>query len=269
MGKMIEIQNLTFSYGSSVILDGLSLEVLENTICTVLGSTGSGKSTLARILMGLEDVHGYVKVHNLYLNPKNIHEIRMNTGILYENPEAEFITEKVEDEITFALESIGYSKDKIKTQIKRISQDFYIEHLLSRSITTLSAGEKQLVALVAQLASEPKLLILDEAISMLDKVRKKKVWQQLRNYQQEHKMTILHFTDDSEETLEGTDILILSEGKIVLQGDKKIVLQSEKVFTANQLELPFLADLSNKLCYYKTIFSTQIELEQLVDEIWK
>lgn len=269
MGKIIEIQNLTFSYGNSVIFNDLSLEVSEGTICTVLGSTGSGKSSLARILMGLEDAHGYIKIHGLYLNPKNIQEIRTKTGILYENPELEFITEKVGEEISFSFKNLGYSKDKIKEETKKISQDFYIEHLLSRNIYQLSAGEKQLVALVAQLASRPKMLVLDEALSMLDKVLKKKVWNQLKKYQQEQAMTIIHFTDDSEDALEGTNVLILSEGKIVLQGDKKEVFQSEKVFTTNQLELPFFANLSSKLQYYNTITSPQIELEQLVNAIWK
>ena len=91
----------------------------------------------------------------------------------------------------------------------------------------------------------------------------------LKQYQQKNKMTILHFTDDSEDIVEGTDVLILSDGKVILQGDINTALQSEKQFTANQLDLPFVADLSNKLRYYNTIPSVETDLEKLVDVIWK
>lgn len=269
MGKIVEIQNLTFSYGEDVVFNKLSLTIPEHAVYTVLGKTGSGKSTLARILLGLEETHEYIKIHDLYLNPKNISEIRNSSGILYENPEQEFVTDKVEEEISYSFQKLGYSREKIKEEIDTLSRNFGIGHLLSRNLQQLSAGEKQLVALVAQLASKPKLLILDESLSMIDRNTKKKVWEEIRKYQHENNMTIIHFTDDVEDVLEGSDVLILSEGKVILQSDVKTALQSEKAFTDNQLELPFIANLANKLRYYNTIPSVEINLEQLVDSIWK
>ncbi len=269
MGKIVEIQNLTLSYGEHVIFDELSLQIPENSFYTVLGKTGSGKSTLARVLMGLEEIHTYVKVHGLYLNPKNMGKIRSQSQILFENPEPEFITNNVLEEIAFPLQSLEYANETIEKEIDVVSKECHIKHLLSRDPHQLSAGEKQLVALAAALVTKPKLLILDEALSMIDRETKKSIWQVLKKYQKENNMTILHFTDYSEDILEGTDVLILSEGKIVYQGNVEVALQSEKIFTENQLELPFLANLSNKLRYYGTISSVEINLEKLVDALWK
>lgn len=269
MGKIIEIQDLTFSHGEYEIFHKLSLSIDENTIYTVLGKTGSGKSTLARILVGLEETHDYIKICDLYLNPKNLKSIQDMTAILFENSEVTFVTNTVLEEISFPLQELGYSKKEIDKEVKLISKDFLVEPLLFRNVHGLSAGEKQLVALAAHLIAKPKLLVLDEALSMLDKCTKMRIWEMLKQYQQKNKMTILHFTDDSEDIVEGTDVLILSDGKVILQGDINTALQSEKQFIANQLELPFIADLSNKLRYYNTIPSIETDLEKLVDAIWK
>lgn len=269
MGKIVEIQNLTFAYNSHVIFNELSLNISEGSFYTILGKTGSGKSTLARILMGLEETHDYIKIHDLYLNPKNMEEIRQKTNIVYENPELEFVTDSVFEELAFSLQSLGYSEDEIKKKINLVSEDFSINHLLSRNPHKLSAGEKELISLAVNVITSPKLLILDEALSMIDKKTKKRIWEVLRKYQQEMNMTILHFTDYPEDILEGTNIVILADGKVALQENIFASLQSEKAFTNNQLELPFLVNLSNKLRYYGTIPALETDIEQLVDAIWK
>lgn len=269
MGKSVEIQNVTFSYGDNIIFKDLSLAIKEKTFCTILGKTGCGKSTLAHILGGLEETHGYIKIDGLFLNPKNMDTIRSKTALLLENPESQFVTDNVFDEITFSLQNFHYSISEIEQKINKISHDFDVEYLLSRRLQQLSAGEKQLIQFVVALCSSPKLLILDEALSMIDRNRKKKIWSSLKTYQKENNMTILHFTDDVEDVMVGTEFIILSEGKVLLQSSIQDILHYEKVFIANQLELPFLVDLANKLRYYNTISSVEIKLEQLVNEIWK
>ncbi len=268
MGKIVEIKDLTFSYGEHVLFNGLSLAIQEKSICTVIGKTGSGKSTLARILMKLEEVSGYIKIDGLFLNPKNEDTIRNRVKFLSENSSSGFITDNVLDEFYFYMQSSLNNLEKEKI-IHTISHEFSIEHLLPRKLSQLSAGEKQLISLVVALSSKPRLLILDEALSMIDYNTKKNIWKLLKKYQLENNMTILHFTDCVEDILEGTEIVVLAEGKISLQEETDSALQSDKLFTSNQLEVPFLVDLSNKLRYYNVIASVNTCLEKLVDDIWK
>jgi len=268
MGKIIEIKDLTFSYGNHNLYENFSLEITEGSFYTVLGPNGSGKSTLARILVGLEPVDTEIIIDGLILNLKNMEEIRRKIGIVFENPNSQFITESVSEELAFPLENLNYHPEDIINRVANISLEFGITELLDRNPSELSGGEKQLVALASALIYEPKILILDEALVMIDGVYRNRVFDILSSY---HKngLTILNITHDSEETLYGTDILILNEGTKVLQSPLKQALKNEKIFTSNLMELPFIVDLSTKLNYYKVVNKIAFNKEKLVTYLWK
>lgn len=269
MGKIVEIKKLSFSYNAIPIFSDLSLDIAAGSIYTVLGKSGSGKSTLARILVGLEPTHDYIKIDGLYVNSKNQKEIRKSTILLLENPDSQFVGNTVLEELSYPLKKRGLKKQDILEKVNDTAKEFKINHLLEKNPHELSGGEKQLVMLVSSLLFQPKLLLLDEAFSMIDRVTKEKTWKTLKKYQKKENLTIIHFTHNCEEVLEGTDILLLANGKVSLQNKTKNALQSEKEFTSNHLALPFLADLSNKLRYYGTISDMEFNKKKLVDALWK
>lgn len=269
MEKIVEVKNLDFSYGDISIFKDFSLDIEKGAFYTILGSTGSGKSTLCRLLFGLEPVYGYMKIFNLYSNPKNHNEIQRRIGYISNYSFYQMVADTVYQELSFPLQELNYRTSVIDKKVQAISSELGITELLHRNPKELSIGEKQLVALASCLIRKIELLILDDALSMLDNKRKKKIFSILKKYQKKNNLTILHFSSNVEDILEGSSVIILSEGKVALKETLTDSLHSEKIFLSNHLTLPFLPDLSNKLRYYKIIQDCYVDELKLVDALWK
>ncbi len=268
MGKIVEIRDLSFSYGNVSVFKNLNLEIKTGTFCTILGSSGSGKSTLARILYRLEPISSYVKIFDLFSNSKNALEICKSIGFLSEQSIQQFVADTVFKEISFSL--LEYRKMKtVEKEVRKIASSLEIEDLLFRNPKTLSVGEKQIVSLASILVRNPSLLILDDSFSMIDSYRKKHIFTVIRNYCEEKKVTVLHFTSCTEDVLWGKEIVILGEEKVIFHKKLEEALQCEREFSSNHLELPFLSNLSNKLLYYKIITDYYIDENKLVNALWK
>jgi ABC-type cobalt transport system, ATPase component len=268
MKKIIEIRDLSFEYGEHKVFEKFSLDIEDGSFYTVLGSNGSGKSTLTKIIVGLEPSRGFVKIDGLFLNPKNIDEIRKVVSVVFENPDSQFITESVEEELAFTLENLNYDKTEIVKRIREIAKKMGITHLLERNPHELSGGEKQLVAFASALIHDPKILILDEALVMVDLVLRDKIYDILKEYHKKG-LTILNITHDSEESLLGTHVLIMNKGEIILNEKTKIALENDKAFKLGGMDLPFIIDLSVKLKYYGIVSKTSFDSKKLVNAIWK
>lgn len=268
MKKIVEIKKLTFKYGDHIIFKKFSLDIEEGSFYTILGSNGSGKSTLARILVGLEPSGAFIRVNGFFLNNVDIDKVRKSVGIVFENPDTQFVTESVEEELAFPLENLNYSKNEIRKRIKDITEKMNITHLIERNPHELSGGEKQLVALASNLIYEPKLLILDEALVMIDGAFRKKIYQILKEYNKKG-LTILNITHDNEEALLGSHILILDKGEIVINKKTIEALNDEKAFKKSMMDFPFVIDLSNKLKYYGVVKTIVYDNKKLVNAIWK
>ena len=162
-----------------------------------------------------------------------------------------------------------YAESTIKTKLNKVLTYVPVDDLLDRSLNSLSGGEKQLVALASALIKEPKILILDEALSMIDGVTKKQILNILKRLNNEKKMTIINVTHDIEETVYGSDIVVLSEGKIVLNDSKLNIYKEERLLKKLGLDLPFMVDLSNKLGYYGLVSDTMLNMNEMVNHLWK
>ena len=173
------------------------------------------------------------------------------------------------DDIAFSLENMQVDPKIIKGKVKEISELIGIQDILEREPHTLSGGEKQLVALASALIIEPDILILDEALTMLDMDDRNKIYNILNKVNIEKNITILNVTHDIDEVLFGNDIIVLDEGNIILNGPKELVLQEEKTFNKLGLTLPFMAELSIKLRYYGLVDHLIFDMDEMVDELWK
>ncbi|MBQ2407820.1 MAG: ATP-binding cassette domain-containing protein, partial [Bacilli bacterium] len=168
MKNIIELKNVNFKYGNKELFKNLNLQIERGTFTTIIGTNGSGKSTLIRIILGLLVADGEIKINNLELNHKNLKKIISKIGVVLENPDDQFVAETVMDDIAFSLENMNVDKKEIKSRVNKIAKFVGIEDILEREPHSLSGGQKQLVALASALVTDPDILILDEALTMID-----------------------------------------------------------------------------------------------------
>lgn len=256
---IIKIENLDFSYDNKVLFNNLNLKIKDKTWNTIIGSNGSGKSTLIRIILG------FIKCDNVIVNglkqcDDNKYEILKDIGCVFSNPNSNLICETVYDELSFALENLDVSEEIINERINNIIELFDFKKDLSCSINNLSLKEKQVVAIMSSLITNPKILILDEAFTYIDNKTKIKILNILKSID----FTIIYITHDMEDLLYTDNIIVLDDCKIVINEKK------EEVFNKDLLKkYPFIVDLSIKLKYYDLIDDIAYSYRNLVDELWQ
>lgn len=266
---ILEIKHLTFRYKNKFIFDDFNLEVERGNWVTIAGPNGAGKTTLVKILAGLEKSYSDISIFGKPLNKKNIYEIRKQIGFAFDTPDNFFACETVEDELAFSLENIAVQPKTIKRKIDEISKKLKISNLLKENPNSLSGGEKQKVALACALMLEPRILILDESLLMIDINEREDILKLLKDYNKDKRVTILSFTHNLDEAIYSDRLVILNDGKIVVDGAFPEVFSEERVMRKIGLEVPFAIELSQKLRVYNVIDDLELDLERLVSKIWK
>lgn len=237
---MIEINNL-----NNDLFENINLKIKQGEFVFLLGPSGSGKTTLLKMIFGLKD-------SNIVNDTKNI-------GIVLDSTSNLFITDTVKEEISINL--------KNKEDLDEIVKYFKIENLLDLTPTNLSGGEQQLISLLSVLLSKPDIILIDDALSMLDGITKEKVYKYLKKLNTKEKTTIICTTQDTNDILYGKRVVIINK-KIEL--DEKIKKSfNEKTFKNSLLELPFMVSLSIKLKYYDLLDNIITDIDKMVNTLWK
>lgn len=267
--NIIEMENINFSYNKNQIFKNLNLTFEKGSFTTIIGNNGSGKSTLIRLLVGLLVCEGKITINGLELNHDNLKKIISKIGVVFENPDDQFVAETVLDDIVFSLENMKVDKKEIDKRVKKISKFIGIEDILDKEPHNLSGGQKQLVALASALITDPDILILDEALTMIEPDTRIKIYKILEQINKVNKITIINVTHNMDEILYGDNLIVMDKGNIVLNGPKEFVFLEEKTFNKLGLKLPFIVELTTKLQYYGLIDHLIFDMEELVNEIWK
>lgn len=259
--KSIIIKDLNFGYSTKkLVLKNINLEINEGEFVAILGHNGSGKSTLAKILVGLNDIHydqnegfantsdinernqteelvsnGQVIINGLELNEENIYEIRKNIGIVFQNPDNQFVGVTVRDDIAFGLENRQMPKEKMIEVIEKYSEIVGMNKFLDHNPEQLSGGQKQRVAIASVLAFMPSIIIFDEATSMLDPLGVKEVNNVINNLK--GKKTILAITHNLTEAIKADRIIVLNKGEIVLNGKPEEVFKEKEILKEAKLDI--------------------------------
>lgn len=265
---MITIRNLTFKYRTKDMFDNVDMDIEKGKITSIIGPNGSGKSTLVKILVGLYRYNGKIEINNIPLLKDNRKEIRKSIGVVFTNPDNQFVAETVMDDIAFTLENMNYKKIDIRKKIEEVSKYLGIYDILECNPHDLNSNQKQLVSLASALVHDPKILILDEALTMLDPYDKEKILKILKELNNKG-LTILNISHDIEDTLISDKIYVLDKGKIVLSGTKEEVYKEEDKLHKLGFELPFMVELSNRLMFYDLIDHVIYDMEEMVDILWK
>lgn len=266
---LVIIRNLSFKYADKTILNNLNITIKEGEWVTIAGPNNSGKTTLVKLLSGLLKTNGEITIDNLTLNKENIKKARQIMGIVFENIDNQFINETVRDEMALTLDNLAYDKMEIDNRVNEMAIRLKIDNLLDRDPHLLSGGEKQKVALASALITKPKLLILDDALSMLDFYEREDLLKLLDKIHHEDKITIINVTHNLEGSHLSDRIIVLDKGLILLDGVSNEVLKKDKVFYRIGLEVPFMVDLSIKLYLYGLIKDIVYDIDEMVDLLWK
>ena len=269
MENIIEFKDVTFKYDETPILSSFSLSIKKGKHTVLLGPNGSGKSTIAKLIMGLLECNsGKIYVNNKELNEENIEEIRNDAAIVFQNPDNQFIGTTVEDDIAFGLENRNVNPLLMKDIIDSYLNKVNMQNFKNAEPQNLSGGQKQRVAIAGALALKPKLLILDEATSMLDPKGKNEITSLIEKIKKEsNDLSVVSITHHIDEALLADEIIVLNKGKVIKCGSPKEILFDENLLRSNSLLPPFIVDAQNKLKENGIDISSSFSLEELVEKL--
>ena len=270
MENIIEIKNISFSYNDEcLVLEDFSLNIKKGKYSVIIGHNGSGKSTLAKLIIGLlEADKGNIFVDGLELNDENISSIRDKVGIVFQNPDNQFIGSTVEDDIAFGLENHCVPQEKMKNIILDFAQKVNMSKYLEKEPTQLSGGQKQRVAIAGVLAMQPKILILDEATSMLDPKGKREIKALIKKMRDIiPDLTIISITHDIDEAISSDEVIVMNKGKLFKVGAPLEIFENEKELLDISLDLPFAYKLHHELDKLGIKLTKHIDSEGMVNEL--
>ena len=265
----IEVRNLTFAYeeNKDVVRD-VSFTVQKGSYTTIIGHNGSGKSTIAKLLIGLlEKKSGEILIEDIPLTLESINLIRRKVGIVFQNPDNQFIGATVRDDIAFGLENHEVDPAEMDDIIQRFAKEVNMTKYLDHEPTRLSGGQKQRVAIAGILAMSPDILIFDEATSMLDPRGKADINRLIKKLHEEKKLTILSITHDIEEVVKSDQVIILHKGNLAYSGTPEKILTQEQKLKSYSLDTPFAYQLSRELQACGVKVPLEISTERLVEEV--
>ncbi|MNO47876.1 Energy-coupling factor transporter ATP-binding protein EcfA1 [compost metagenome] len=229
------------------VLRQLSFEIHQGKFISIIGGNGSGKSTLAKLMNGLlQPREGQVKLDHLNtLKHEDLGRIRELVGLVFQNPDDQFITTSVLDEVVFGLENLRVPRDEMAHRVNEAIKAVHMEDYVEAMPHQLSGGQKQRVALAAVVAMDPSILIVDEATSMLDPQGRRDILDVMHALHRQG-MTVIHITHHMEEILSADRVLLLSKGEIAFDGTPSALFSNVSI-TEHRLAPPFAARLHQAL----------------------
>lgn len=214
--EAIEVSHLTFSYdGKNDILKDVSFSIPKGSYTTIIGHNGSGKSTMAKLIIGLlEAKKGKIQILGKELNEESVYELRSHVGIVFQNPDNQFIGSTVADDIAFGLENHCVEQEKMQDIIEDVASRVGMTDFLSAEPTKLSGGQKQRVAIARALINHPRILLADEPTGALDQASGKQVMELFKSLNDEG-VTIIMITHDANVASHAKKILHIIDGEII------------------------------------------------------
>jgi energy-coupling factor transport system ATP-binding protein len=261
---MIQVKNLTFSYNGTInVLNDLSFSLKEGSFNVILGHNGSGKSTLAKILVGLlPNYSGEVVISDMILNPKTVLDIRKKVGIVFQNPDNQFVGVTVRHDIAFGLENMQLPSLDIESRVLSYATRVGMKDFLKKEPHQLSGGQKQRVAIASAIAMNQDVLILDEATSMLDPQGVKDILALIKDIHKNDLKTIIMITHDLRMIEHADHIIALKEGRIIIEGNKETIFKDVSTLLETKLLLPIELDL------YQDVFKHPDISKDIKESLW-
>ncbi len=275
MKEILSLQNVMYTYtpeepDTRKAVEDVSFTVNDGEWIAIVGHNGSGKSTLAKLMNGLLfPASGEVRVLGEPLNEENLWAIRSKMGMVFQNPDNQFVGATVQDDVAFALENNGVPFEDMVVRVYESLAQVKMDQFLDSEPHHLSGGQKQRVAIAGALALKPKILILDEATSMLDPQGRKEVISTVQQLRLETSLTVLSITHDLEEALLADRVLVLNQGKKYTEGTPEEVFARGENLVDLGLDLPFAMKMSKLLRLNGvSLQGEHMSEEELVNDLW-
>ncbi|AKP68404.1 energy-coupling factor transporter ATPase [Companilactobacillus ginsenosidimutans] len=271
MTNIISIKDVFYKYpgASKYAVNGVSLDLQENEWISIVGKNGSGKTTLTRLIDGLEECEsGTIEVDGQVMNEDTIWDARRKIGIVFQNPDHQFVGATVEDDVAFGLENQGMPRDKMVVAVDDALKMVDMQDYKKRDPQSLSGGQKQRVAIAGVLAIKPQIIIMDESTSMLDPDGRKTVINLIKELRSQQKLTVISITHDIEETQLSDRIIVLNSGKVVKDTTPADLYNLGPQLTEYGLEEPFTNLVAAGLKDV-TSFNGYLSEKGLIDELCK
>ena len=273
MKSIIDVKNLSFRYKENqehYDVKDITFHVKRGEWLSIVGHNGSGKSTTVRLIDGLlEAESGEIVIDGQRLTEENVWNIRRQIGMVFQNPDNQFVGATVEDDVAFGLENQGLSRQEMKKRVEEALDLVGMLDFKKREPARLSGGQKQRVAIAGVVALRPAILILDEATSMLDPEGRRELIETVKGIRKDYDMTVISITHDLEEVAMSDRVLVMKKGEIESTSSPR------ELFSRNDLDQiglddPFANQLKNSLSQngydLPENYLTESELE---DKLWE
>lgn len=251
--NIIQLHNVTFTYPGShkAAIDNLNLNIEKGSWTTIIGHNGSGKSTITRLINGLlvpdKSDDTYIEVDGIKLTEDTVWDIRNRVGIVFQNPDNQFVGATVADDVAFGLENRGVPHQEMQKIVSEAIKSVGMSNYTNMEPSNLSGGQKQRVAIAGVLAVKPKIIILDESTSMLDPEGREQILTIIKNLKEQNNLTVISITHDINEAAIADEVIVLNDGKLISKGTPKVIFTKDKLLHELGLDIPFEFKLRQKL----------------------
>ena len=251
--SIIKVNNISFTYpeSDSPAIDNISFEIKRGSWTSIIGHNGSGKSTIIRLINGLlvadEKDDSYIEVDGTKLDDDSVWDIRDKVGVVFQNPDNQFVGATVADDVAFGLENRGVPRTEMLKIVPEAIKAVDMTEYTDTEPANLSGGQKQRVAIAGILAIKPKIIVLDEATSMLDPEGRDEILGIVQQMKQEYDLTVIAITHDIDEANMADNIIVMNDGKLITQGNATKVFSQVKLLKEIGLDVPFFQQVMDDL----------------------
>lgn len=248
--NIITFNHVSFKYNSDerFALNDVSFEIPKGQWTSIVGHNGSGKSTIAKLMIGIESpFDGDIYLLNRLVQEDNLSYLRQHIGIVFQNPENQFVGSTVEYDVAFGLENNGVTYESMQTIVPEALADVEMLDRAKYEPQSLSGGQKQRVAIAGVLALNTDIIILDEATSMLDPAGRNELLSLIHRLKDDKDVTIISITHDLSEAVEADHVVVLNEGAVYQSGLPQEIFSDGNELTKIGLDLPFSMRMNQQL----------------------
>ncbi|MFL0583412.1 energy-coupling factor ABC transporter ATP-binding protein [Solibacillus silvestris] len=275
MSEILSFNQVTYSYTPEEphtrnAVEDVSFTINKGEWITIVGHNGSGKSTMAKLMSGLlMPQQGEIRIKREILTEENIWDIRSQIGIVFQNPDNQFVGATVQDDVAFSLENNGVPHEEMVKRVHNALRQVKMEDFINHEPHHLSGGQKQRVAIAGALAMHPQILILDEATSMLDPQGREEVLTIVEALRKEIDLTVLAITHDLEEALLADRIIFMNAGKKYAEGTPEEIFALGDDLVQFGLDMPFAMKMTKLLqAQGVQLVGQHMTEEELVNNLW-